>query len=74
MIQAKDRMVRIPRSVAVSLAWVTSSIAQRMIEMAVSGGLALLSVGMGRLLLDAACSDLGESFSEETDYSGQIAA
>lgn len=60
----EDPRVRIPGEVAVRLAWVAAGVTQRVIEWAVSGGLALVSVGTGRILLDSACKDLGEDASE----------
>ena len=59
-----DPKVAIPGDVVVRLATVTAEMTQRMAELAVSSGLALLSIGTGRLLFDSACRDLGDDENE----------
>jgi len=59
-----DPKVAIPGDVVVRLATVTAEMTQRMAELAVSSGLALLSIGTGRLLFDAACRDLRDDENE----------
>ncbi len=62
----QDPKVGIPGDVVVRLATVTAEVTQRMAELAVSGGLALLSIGTGRLMLDSAYRDLGDEAKEST--------
>jgi hypothetical protein len=58
--------------VAVRLVWVAQEVTHRVVEMAVSGGLALFTVGTGRLI-DSSCRDLGDEGSE-SDVPHDLAA
>lgn len=55
-----DPRVRLPEEVAVGMARVAGGMVERLLEVAVSSGLAVVSVGTGRLMPDG-CRDLGES-------------
>jgi flagellar biogenesis protein FliO len=59
----EDPRVRVPGNVAVVLGQVAVGISERVVEIAVGSGLALVAVGTGHLLLDQACPDLGDETS-----------
>ena len=50
----EDSRLQLPGEIAVTLARLAGGIAQRMVEVAVSSGIALVSVGTGHLLMDDA--------------------
>lgn len=57
----EDPRFRIPGGVALRMALVTKDMTQRVIQVAVGSGLAIVSVGVGRLLVEGACRELGET-------------
>jgi hypothetical protein len=55
----EDPRLHLPEEVAVGMARLAGGMVEKVVEMALSGGLGLLAVGAGNLMPDA-CRDLGE--------------
>jgi len=65
--------MRLAQEISLRLVLVGAGLVGKAWELAVSGGLALVSVGTGRLLLDGACRDLGEA-APQPDVAHPLAA
>jgi len=57
----EDPRFRIPEGVALRMALMTKGMTQKVVQAAVGSGLAIVSVGVGRLLVEGACRELGET-------------
>jgi hypothetical protein len=69
-----DLSLRIPGDVAVRLARIAIGATERVVEVAVGSGLAVVSVWTGHLLLDQACPDLGDEMAPAAQVQDLAAA
>jgi len=65
--------MKLAREITLRLALVGAGVAGKAWELAFGGGLALMTVGTGKLLLEGACRDLGEA-SPEPEIAHPLAA
>ena len=64
MFLTEDLVVRVPGEVAFRLAIVASEMTQRVAEIAVSSGLAIVTVGVGRLLFEPTGGNIEEEYQD----------